>query len=65
MSDLTKCSQQDCQEPTAFRYTWPGQDEAGVCAKHARMMQNVANAIGMHLQLIPLLPAPEPVENQK
>ena len=43
-----------CQKEPVFRYTWPGQDEAYICREHAEWMRNVASAIGMHLQLIPL-----------
>ncbi len=50
----TKCNQTGCQEPPAYRFTWPGRDEACICEKHAPIVQNVASAIGMHLQLIPL-----------
>lgn len=50
-----KCNQQDCDNVAAFRFTWPGSDEAGICTKHAPKMISVAAAIGMHLQLIPVV----------
>ena len=50
----TKCSQADCDKPAAYRYTWPGKDEKGTCEEHGLQLLALANAIGMHLQLIPL-----------
>ncbi len=43
-----------CPEPAAYRYTWPGRDEAGICEEHSGHMRGVARAMGLHLQLIPL-----------
>ena len=53
MSDL-KCNQESCEETAAFRFTWPGRDEAGICIFHARQIQDVAKAMGLHLQLHPV-----------
>ncbi len=43
-----------CEAKGRFRYTWPGKDEAVVCEGHASKIKAVANAIGCHLQMIPL-----------
>lgn len=43
-----------CPAPAAYRYTWPGGDEARICEEHSAHMRGVARAMGMHLQLIPL-----------
>ncbi len=43
-----------CQNHAAFRFTWPGKDESVACVDHARQLASVANAIGLHLQLIPI-----------
>ncbi len=43
-----------CPEPAAYRYTWPGRDEAGICEERSAQIRGVARAMGMHLQLIPL-----------
>ena len=43
-----------CKEPALFRYTWPGQDESYICLDHALKLDNVANSIGLYLQLIQL-----------
>ena len=54
-----KCNQQGpppCPEPAAFRFTWPGKDEQGICALHAPKLKDIANALGLHLQLIPIEP---------
>lgn len=53
---LHVCSQVDCDAPSVFRYTWPGQNEAGICAVHAIKQQNICNAMGLYVQLIPLTP---------
>ncbi len=42
-----------CPRPAAYRYTWPGHDEAGVCEEHSGKLRDVAEAMGLHLQLIP------------
>jgi hypothetical protein len=43
-----------CENPAAFRYTWPGRDEATICATHALSLCRVAEVMGFHLQVIPL-----------
>ena len=54
-----------CGELAAFRYTWPGKDEAHVCVDHAQQLMGVARAIGLPLQLIPLsYGANEPVPSE-
>lgn len=47
-------SKTTCQNPAAYRYTWPGEDETTICMIHAIALANVAQAIGLHLQVIPL-----------
>ena len=54
MGDIKTCSQGCCENPSAFRYTWPGRDEAGICEKHSVQLRNVASAIGLYVQMIPL-----------
>lgn len=39
-----------------YRYTWPGRDESWVCLIHGIGLQNIARAIQMPLQLVPLGP---------
>lgn len=43
-----------CKNPGAFRYTWPGKDEAYICAEHVGQLKAVASAIGLYIQIIPL-----------
>ena len=54
----TTCSQivdgKPCPNPPLVRYTWPGRDEVGACLEHAAKAQEVAMALGMYLQMIPL-----------
>ena len=45
---------QKCGEMANLRYTWPGKDEAVICIDCAQKLTAVANAIGLHLQLIPI-----------
>lgn len=47
-----KCNQQNCDNEAKYRFTWPGRDEAGICVEHAPKLRGLANAMGMHLQLI-------------
>ena len=44
-----------CGELAAWSYVWPGKDRAYACPGHAIGIQNIANAIGMYLQLEPAL----------
>ena len=46
------CNQHGCDLPAAFRFTWPGNDEAGICEEHAPKLRGVADAMGLGLQLI-------------
>jgi len=50
MSDEYK----NCGELATIRYAWPGKDESVCCIDHALQLSGVANAIGLHLQLIPI-----------
>ena len=43
-----------CQEKAAYRYTWPGTDEAVICEKCSVLLRNISTAIGLYVQLIPL-----------
>lgn len=48
------CNQSGCEHVAAFRFTWPGRKEAGVCALHSCGLANVAEAMGLPLELIPI-----------
>lgn len=57
----TKCNQTGCENPAAFRYTWPGEAENSICLEHALKLQEIANAMGCPIQLIPIKePADQP-----
>lgn len=43
-----------CSNLAVARYTWPGQNESYVCAEHGLKLREVAGAIGLSLQFIPL-----------
>lgn len=48
---------EECGNLANTRYTWPGKDEVIVCIECAMMARNVANAIGLWLQVIPVTSA--------
>ena len=43
-----------CNNPAAYRFTWPGRDESFICYIHAPQLLRVAEAMGMPLQMIPV-----------
>jgi len=45
-----------CQNSAHYRYTWPGKGESFICQIHAMKLIEVAEAIGLPLQLIRLSP---------
>ena len=47
-------SDNKCGAPAMYRYTWPGKEESLICVTCAIKLQTVANAIGLHLQMIKL-----------
>lgn len=49
-----KCQTNDCEEIPAYRFTWPGKDEARCCPGCMLKLVGVARAIGLHLQMVPL-----------
>lgn len=53
---IAECNQSGCDAPAAFRFTWPGRDEAGICAFHAFALCRVADAMSLPVQIIQLLP---------
>lgn len=53
MSEI-KPNEKHCDGPVLFRYTWPGRDEAYTCLTHAIALKNIANAMGLPLQMIQL-----------
>lgn len=51
---MRKCQKPGCPEVAAVRFTWPGRDEASFCIACAVKAKAVADAMGFHLQFIPL-----------
>lgn len=49
-----RCSQFPCSDPPVVRYTWPGNNEAEACFAHQLLVARIANAMGLHVQFIPL-----------
>jgi hypothetical protein len=52
---MPKCNQSKCLEEASFRFTWPGQDEKFICWHCMPMLKSIADAMGFHLQIIPLI----------
>jgi hypothetical protein len=50
------CDQKTCESPAVYRFTWPGQGEKGICERHAPMARRAADAVGLYLELVPLVP---------
>lgn len=44
----------ECQNKSAYRFTWPGRDESFICTEHVGHLKAVANAMGWPLQIIEL-----------
>lgn len=51
-SIFVKCGQAGCDARAGWRYTWPGRDESTVCVEHVAKLLAIANALGMHLQVV-------------
>jgi len=49
-----KCSQTGCDNKCVGLYTWPGQNQSGICDNHLIKLKAVAQAMGMFLQIIPM-----------
>ena len=49
-----KCNQKNCEIEAIVKYTWPGRDQAGSCINHMARIQGVAEAMGLHIQFLPL-----------
>jgi len=43
-----------CHNLPVFRFTWPGQNEKFACLDHAKLVQNISQALDFHLQFIAL-----------
>lgn len=46
--------EQHCTNPPAYRFTWPGKDEACICEEHVKKLRGVVEILDLHLQIIPL-----------
>ena len=54
MNQTTRCSQENCDQPGFYRYTWPGKDQALACPMHAEAISHVASAMGFPIEMISL-----------
>jgi hypothetical protein len=48
------CNQANCSNVASYLFTWPGSDEAGICAEHVGKLRGIAAAMGLPLQVKPL-----------
>lgn len=51
---MRNCNQDGCSNEGAYRFTWPGRDEAVICEAHVGKLRAVADAMGLHLQILPI-----------
>ena len=49
-----QCNQKGCDEAATHLYTWPGRDQAGTCDTHRAQIENICEAMGLHVQFIPI-----------
>ena len=52
MQGPVRCQQRNCDDDATFKFTWPGRDQAAVCATCALTVRGVANAMGLHVQFL-------------
>lgn len=45
---------EQCQNPGAYKYTWPGRNEAYACKVHAAEVRALANMGGLYIQIRPI-----------
>ena len=65
------CNQEGCIAPAVYLFTWPGREEAGICAVHVPKAQGIAAALGFSLTFRPIIdlapkaatPEPPPQRN--
>lgn len=50
---VPKCGQRGCEQPAAWRYEWFGKP-AATCEHHKPQVLNVADAVGVRLNLQPV-----------
>lgn len=53
---MTETKPTICGADAAYRYTWPGRNEAFICAAHSQGLRAVASAMGLPLQMIAVEP---------
>lgn len=61
-----KCGQDECNEPAAYKFLWPGaQEYKCACADHAKRAREIAETMGVRLELhsIPVASEPEVEKN--
>lgn len=42
---------EQCKNPGAFKYMWPGRNEAYICAECVLKLRAIASAIGLYVQI--------------
>ena len=52
--DSAPARERKCTNIAAYRFTWPGASESFICEHHADKLGDVARAMGLPLQVIPL-----------
>ncbi len=49
-----KCNQDECDREANYLFTWPGKDQKGICGQCSYKLTQIADALGMYVQLIPI-----------
>ena len=53
--DEMRCCENRCHAAAAVRFAWPGRDEQAACLMHAAKIAQIAEVMGMHLRMIPIV----------
>lgn len=51
---MQQCCQDGCENPAAYRFYWPGRDEAVICEAHVGWLRRVAEAMSLTLVVRPI-----------
>jgi hypothetical protein len=53
-----------CSNKAVWRYTWPGNNEMVCCEEHKQQILGVAEALGFHLQMQPVIEEGQQCQNK-
>jgi len=47
-----KCNQSNCDKNATYLFTWPNENQKGICEECSKKLKAIANAMGLYIQLI-------------